>query len=140
MLIPTDPNKIVNHENFKPVLEGWLSIASEQFRDTKLFPDIVMRDYNKKNVKADEQNYRVNEFYEDYKPGDKTYPPTRLSFWFRYSDKNLYYSSFPGSIKVLGSVGVKEIKEIILNDHEDFSTCIKITSINNVRLNLINNN
>lgn len=135
-LIQTDPKKIMNHENLKVQLEGWFQIASEQFRDLARFPEIIMRNYDKEQVKVDELNYRVNEFYENYKPGDKTYPPTRTSFYFRYSDKNVYYSSFPASIKVLGNMGLREIKEVILNDHEDFSTCIKITSINDLIWNI----
>ena len=125
-LIPTDKNKLVNHEKFKIVLENWMKISSPQFKDVNVFPEVLTPDYEVKTVPINDFNFRINPFYKKKVYGDKNYPPSRFHFWFRYSDKNLYYTADPQSLKVLGNVSLKEINDIKESDDPDLHDCLII--------------
>jgi carbonic anhydrase len=131
-LKPTDKKKLLNaNDNLNIVLEDWLSIASPQFKEPDLYPSIINSDYTRKKIKLNNKNFRINELYEKKTYNDSNYPPSNLSFYFRYSDKNLYYSNSPETLQILDSISIKEIKDLTQEDHDeknDYSDCIKLTT------------
>ena len=115
-------------EDAKVSFEGWAKINSDMYSDTLTNPDITLRSYQKIKVPLSADKFRVNEFHTETKYGDKNYPPSRLEFYFRLSKKNLYYSSFRDSLKVLDTISFTEITEVGINTlNPDLSECIEIT-------------
>eukprot|EP00340_Litonotus_pictus_P011510 CAMPEP_0170535886 /NCGR_PEP_ID=MMETSP0209-20121228/101843_1 /TAXON_ID=665100 ORGANISM="Litonotus pictus, Strain P1" /NCGR_SAMPLE_ID=MMETSP0209 /ASSEMBLY_ACC=CAM_ASM_000301 /LENGTH=562 /DNA_ID=CAMNT_0010837195 /DNA_START=571 /DNA_END=2259 /DNA_ORIENTATION=+ len=124
-----DPAKVLNdHEKLSVQMEDWFRIASPDFIDISKFPNIYSKEYKQRNVKVGVNNFRINDFYTGKKPGLKNYPPSRYHFFFRYSDKNIYYSNHPDSLSVLESFSIRAIEKIELNEDEDYSDCILIST------------
>lgn len=131
--IPTDLNKIVNnHETLNVAVEGWMKIASRTFPDKVKTPIVLLRSYKKKKLPIGVSNFRYNEYYTGKKYGDSDYPPSKFDFYFRYSDKNLYYTSHKKSLYVLGQMSVLNIKVIKDSSDPNETGCIKLVDGYNV--------
>lgn len=128
-LKPTDKLKILNsNDKLNIVLQDWLTIASPQFKEPTIYPSVINPDYTRRKIKLDNKNFRINEFYKKKTYNNKNYPPSNLSFWFRYSDKNLYYSNTPETLQVLDAISIKEIKNITQETSDDYSDCINLST------------
>lgn len=127
--IPTNKNQILNkHENLTIIMSDWFKISSPQFKNPNLYPVIINNDYSKRAIKLDTNNFRQNEYFQKITYNNKDYPPSKYHFWFRYSDKNLYYSTTPSEFEILGSISIKSIIRASLNsDDDDFSECITLS-------------
>jgi len=120
-----DKSKILTEQEKLAVgIEGWLKITSTEFRNEKKFPSITLRDYSLKKINIDPSNYRINEIYdENNKTPDS--PPDNQYFWFRMSDKNIYYSNTKNSYNLIGSIAVKKIVGVE-PERKPSSTCFEI--------------
>ena len=86
--------------------EGWLSIASSVFKNTRLFPPIRLADGSEFIIKINHMNNRINSLYEKK---DKHGPPGKIFFWFRLSGRHLYYSLKNDDINVLDNIYISSI-------------------------------
>lgn len=129
---PVNLNMINQYkDDIKPLFEGWARINSDIYSDTISNPDIVLRDYQIIKTPLSDDKFRINDFYTIKKYGDKNYPPSRTDFYFRLSARNLYYSSFVNSLKVLDSISFNEISSVGINTtNPDLSMCLEITKGN----------
>jgi carbonic anhydrase len=123
--LTVDNEKIIARtESTTTVLSGWLRIFSATYKNQKLFPEISLPNYSKKTIQLDEEtNFRINDKFAT----DADYFK-RYQFYFRLSNKNLYYSNDESSLNVLDSLPVKRIKAVEdfpLNNPED-ALCFQI--------------
>ncbi|MFM7854740.1 MAG: carbonic anhydrase family protein, partial [Flammeovirgaceae bacterium] len=59
-------------------------------------------------IKANRDDFRINNAFDPTKSTGIN-PPTKLSFWFRLSGKNLYYASTKKDINILGTLAFKNV-------------------------------
>ena len=90
----------------KIYLEGWLSISSKVFTNTRIYPAIKFADGSENVIKVDKKNFRFN---SEYIKGSKEGAPGKTYFWFRLSGRHLYYSSNPNDVNILDNVYVSKI-------------------------------
>ena len=90
----------------KIYLEGWLSISSNVFRNTRIYPPIKFADGSENVIKVNNKNFRVN---SEYVKGSKEGSPGKNYFWFRLSGRHIYYSSNSNDVNVLDNVYVSKI-------------------------------
>lgn len=122
---PLDKNKIVNdHETLKVMVEGWMKISSPSFKNSKEYPTVILNNYKKTNIPTGLNYFRINKVYKKKDKSNPEIPPSRNDFWFRYSDRNMYYASTKKSLQVLGTMVIRNIKDMNLNDDPNFSDCI----------------
>lgn len=109
---PLDSNRLFSKENLKVEFSGWSKVSSPSFKDVNKFPHVPLPDYTTRKIPLEENYFRINEYYNEDKPNDPNFPPNNLSFWFRYSEKNLYFTTAPTSVFVLGSMPTRTIVDI----------------------------
>ena len=111
--------------------EGWLTVASKEFKNAIRFPEIPLPDGNKSKLLLTEKNELINEFYnKKAKKGG----PTNLYFYFRLSEKHLYYSSDKKNINILGNILIKKIRGI--QNLNDKNNCMIVTDFENIKYKL----
>ena len=96
----------------KIVAESWLSVSSPEFKNEIKFPVIPTPGSSAGESLVSPEYMRINEKYQD-RPvnmntaekfnADPDAPPKRTLFWFRLSDKYLYFSESKDCVNVLGS-------------------------------------
>lgn len=122
---PLDKNKIVNdHETLKVMVEGWMKISSPSFKNSKEYPTVILNNYKKTTIPTGLNYFRINKSYKRKDITNPEVPPSRNDFWFRYSDRNMYYANTKKSLHVLGTMVIRNIKNLNLNDDPNFSDCI----------------
>lgn len=137
-LIPADPLKIRNDfETLGIVMNDWMRISNTAFNDVNKFPSLVRPDYLKEKLKFDSAFFRTNEYFKKKTYNDPNYPPSRYHFWFRYTDKNLYYSTNPKDMNVLDSIPLRAITAVSQNDDDIYSDCL-IIEADTVKWNVCN--
>jgi carbonic anhydrase len=117
-------------EKLKVVQEGWFKVASLKFKDLDIFPGVTMPNYMTKNVRFDLDNFRINELFDENKAPAAGGPTTESSFYFRISDKNIYYTATKDSLNILGSIPLKRILGVI-KDKSYESACFNIQDQDN---------
>lgn len=115
-------------------IEGWIKVSSPEFKNIEKFPTITMADYKTKRMAIDINNFRINELYDETKSGPE-FPPDETYFWFRLSDKNIYYTPNKSSLNILGNISVKRLAGISI-DKKPLSTCFFLTDKDNNALTL----
>jgi len=96
----------------KIVAESWLSVSSPEFKNEIKFPVIPTPGSSAGESLVSPEYMRINEKYQD-RPvnmntaekfnADPDAPPKRTLFWFRLSDKYLYFAESKKCINILGS-------------------------------------
>lgn len=117
--LTVDNEKIIARtESTNTIISGWLRIFSPTYKNQKLFPEISLPNYSKKTIQLDEEtNFRINDKFAT----DADYFK-RYQFYFRLSNKNLYYSNDEDSLNILDSIPIKRVKAVEdfpLNNPED---------------------
>lgn len=120
---------LTEFEKLKVDLENWLQISSPEFRNAEKFPTITLPDYSTKKIKITNENFRVNESYDSTKSGPEN-PPDELYFYFRISDKNIYYTADKNSLQVIGSIALKRLVGVT-PDRKPTSTCFDVSDQDN---------
>jgi carbonic anhydrase len=120
---------LTEFEKLKVDLENWLQISSPEFRNAEKFPTITLPDYSTKKIKITNENFRINESYDSTKTGPEN-PPDELYFYFRISDKNIYYSADKSSLQVIGSIALKRLVGVT-PDRKPTSTCFEVSDQDN---------
>ena len=120
---------LTEFEKLKVDLENWLQISSPEFRNAEKFPTITLPDYSTKKIKITNENFRVNESYDSTKTGPEN-PPDELYFYFRISDKNIYYTADKNSLQVIGSIALKRLVGVT-PDRKPSSTCFDVSDQDN---------
>jgi len=92
-------------------MSDWFRISSSEFKNADKFPPIPLPDYSTATIKLNKHFYRIN---TAYKKGTKI-PPSKYFFWFRYSNKNFYYTQQPTDLHVLGSIAIKQVSDVLPN-------------------------
>jgi len=125
-------------EKLKVLQEGWFKIASLKFKDLDLFPGVTMPNYTTKNLKFDLDNFRLNEMYNENKMAPNL-PKEETYFYFRISDKNIYYTALKDSMNILGNISLKRVLGVV-NDKQYESTCFNIQDQDNQNWRLCGEN
>jgi len=94
-------------------VQDWLKVSSPEFKNENKFPVFMYPDNGIGEALVTTGDYtRINEKYQDMPPSmskldgwkpDPNAPPQRTYFWFRLSDKYLYFSESKDCVNVLGS-------------------------------------
>eukprot|EP00340_Litonotus_pictus_P000782 CAMPEP_0170526866 /NCGR_PEP_ID=MMETSP0209-20121228/12265_1 /TAXON_ID=665100 ORGANISM="Litonotus pictus, Strain P1" /NCGR_SAMPLE_ID=MMETSP0209 /ASSEMBLY_ACC=CAM_ASM_000301 /LENGTH=543 /DNA_ID=CAMNT_0010816949 /DNA_START=132 /DNA_END=1760 /DNA_ORIENTATION=- len=125
-----DKSKIITEfEKLKVSQQNWLKISTPEFKNPSKFPTIALPDYKSKKIRITTDNFRINELFDAKKPGPDM-PPEELYFWFRISDKNIYYSSSKGSLNVMGSIPLKKLVGVNIERRPN-STCFEVADSDN---------
>lgn len=120
-----DKSKIITEaEKLAVSLENWLQVSSPEFRNSEKFPAITLPDYSVKNMQINDSNFRINESFDASKTGSD-YPPSELYFYFRISDKNIYYTESKTSLVILGNITLKRVVGVT-PENKPNSTCFEI--------------
>lgn len=120
---------LTEFEKLKVDLENWLQISSPEFRNAEKFPTITLPDYSTKKIKITNENFRINEFYDGSKTGPEN-PPDELYFYFRISDKNIYYTADKTSLQIIGTLPLKRVVGVT-PDRKPTSTCFDLADQDN---------
>jgi len=131
-----DKNKIITEfEKLQVAAEDWLTITSPSLKNLDNYPAIVLHDYSQKKIPLNAQNFRINETFDESKTSDPNMPPSNLHFFFRMSDKNIYYSNNKKSIHVLWNLPMKKV--VWVNpERKASSTCFEIIDTDNYQWKL----
>lgn len=122
--IVTDPHSEFG-KNTK-ILEDWLMISSEAFKDKSRFPDIYLHDQDRSiKIKIDNMKFRINDAHNRTEVQENN-PHDKNCFWFRLSGLNIYYSSTKTDYNILGAVQIAEIIGVISleGDHTGYECFI----------------
>lgn len=94
----------------KIFIEGWLTIGSSEFKNQQRFPLLPLPDGSTSKIELDQFNRRINgKFDATSKKGSN--PPGENYFWFRLSEKYLYYTNFKSEMNILGSLLISKVEE-----------------------------
>ena len=127
IIIKRRPNLDAN----KIYIEGWLSISSSVFKNTRVYPPIRFSDGSEITIKINHKNFRINSLYEKT---DKQGPPSETSFWFRVSGRHLYYSLKNDEVNVLDNIYISSIKSSFpLSSFSKNARCFYLKDIRNVK-------
>ena len=93
------------------LFEDWMNISSATFKDESKFPVFYYPGGGIGEALLTPQYMRINEKFQDTPPNlkqgewtpDPTAPPNRTYFWFRLSEKYLYFAESKESKNILGS-------------------------------------
>lgn len=119
-----DPTKIYQ--------EGWLSISSSIYRNTRKFPPIQFSDGSEIVIQVDSKNFRQNALYD--KNTKKTGIPGPSYFWFRLSGRHLYYSLNQNDINVLDNIYISSISyALALDSYSKKAKCFFLKDIRRTR-------
>lgn len=88
--------------------DGWLSISSSVFKNTRIYPPIRNTDGSESVISVNSKNFRINSQWQKGKKG-KGSSPGKTFFWFRLSGRHIYYSNNPRDINVLDNIYVSKI-------------------------------
>lgn len=125
-----DKSQLISElEKLAVVNQDWIKISTPEFKNPEKYPPTFLNDNTVRNIKLNSKNLRIN---ETFKRGgtDPNLPPQEDDFWFRVSDKNIYYTNNKNSIHVLGSLPLKSIIDV-QNENKADSSCFKIFDLNN---------
>jgi carbonic anhydrase len=124
---PLDSNKLLDKEKLNVEMSGWCKISSPNFKNQNMFPLVPLPDYSTEKIPLGHDYFRINDFFNPEKEGVEGFPPTNLDFWFRYSDKNLYFAGSQKSLHILGSLAIRSIVDIDSSpDDAPEKTCFRI--------------
>jgi carbonic anhydrase len=124
---PLNSNKLLDKEILNVEFSGWCKISSPKFKNPNNYPSMPLPDYSMKVIPLAQDNFRINEYYQLSKEKDSNYPPTELDFWFRYTDKNFYYTTTPNSLHVLSNLAIRTITDIETKPEDaPEKTCFRI--------------
>jgi carbonic anhydrase len=122
------------------VYENWFSIASPEFLKKDQYPKIYLPDGNTTEIKTDEHNARYNAVYDfPNKVNPDEYPPGKYFFWFRLSNKHIYYSSTHSDLNILGAIEITKIDDVELEEGisgTKYKFCFSLTDEENKKWNL----
>ena len=130
-----DKNTIrTEFEKLKVSFESWLKISTPEFKNLEKFPSITMPDYKTKKIGVNIDNFRINELFDENKTTPEM-PPEETFFWFRISDKNIYYTPNKSSMNILGNISVKRLAGIT-PERKTTSTCFTLQDQDNSKWKL----
>jgi len=133
---PVDKARILTEkEKLSVTVEGWLKIQSPEFRNMDKFPAITLPDYSQKKILLSPDNFRINESYSEANKSNPDFPSDPKYFYFRISDKNIYYSTNKASVHVLGSLSLRRVLEVN-PERKPSSTCLNISDQDNLQWKL----
>lgn len=115
------------------VLQDWLTVDSEWFKNNNKFP-AVKTNPGHAQIKLKE-NARVNERFKTSKTeGAKT----DLFFWFKFKKGYFYYFATKSSMNVLDAILVKSVEDNYVpgNGHIKLPTCFDIFDFDNNKFSL----
>lgn len=125
-----DRSKLLTEfEKLQVTHEDWLKISSPEFRNPSKYPPIVLSDYTQKLIPVTSENFRINETYSAENKSPES-SPDETYFWFRISDKNIYYAENKASLQILGSIPFKKIMGVTMEKNPS-SSCFDITDSDN---------
>ncbi len=110
-VISEPQNQLVPQESELELLkEGWLSVSSRTFTNENIFPRLIKPDFSSDYIDVKENtSFRVNNNFNEAKEKDANFPPTKFSFYFRISKRNLWYTFGKNNIDALGSIPLEQI-------------------------------
>ena len=119
--VQTLPSKIVlpKKNDIRLILEDWMKISSPSFKSFKKFPPILLPDGTQTTFKIDDSNFRVNNAF-DVNDVDPNLPPEKQFFWFRLSERNMFYSLTKSDMNILGAIPIATL--INVQHSSDFSS------------------
>ena len=129
------PSKIVlpKKSDLVVILEDWFKISSPSFKDYAVFPPISMPNGSQISLKVDHNNFRINDAFDEDKI-DFNLPPERQYFWFRLSERNIFYSLSKTDLNILGAILFETVIDAsYFPDSSNYSTCISILERENKR-------
>ncbi len=123
-------------DNFsKVVVEDWMSVSSSEFKNEAKFPVFFYPNNGIGEALVNQGDYiRINEKYRDRPPymnsgekwqQDPNAPPERTFFWFRLSDRFLYFTESKNSNNVLGDF---RYSDDTLTAYSQNNLCFELTS------------
>jgi len=102
-------------------LMDWLTISSQDFRNQKKFPVIVTQEDGQQEISVARDHFQRLNFY-NFKLLPKELQPPQVNifeknskkdyfwFWFRASDRYMYYSATPQTLNQLGAFSLATIR------------------------------
>jgi len=104
-------NELVTDNSELSILkEGWLRISSPSFTNENIFPRVFKPNFKPDYIDVSEgSTFRVNNLYDKDNRKNHNYPPNSNSFYFRLSNKNLWYAIGKKNLEALGSIPVHSI-------------------------------
>lgn len=118
-------NKKEKEEKFKNFF-GWFKIASASFKNENKFPPIILPNLTSIKLKTDFNFFRINLAFNDSNLKNEIFPKNEKLFWFVLNKNALYYTMLKNDLNILGSIFIKEIKN--LGDLNNL--CFEITTAN----------
>jgi len=98
------------------ILNTWMAISSEEFKNIVRFPPIKKPDGTTEEIEENALNFRINHTAECTDPNK---PKDERFFWFRLSCKRIWYSSTQSDLNILGALQISEILD--MNENSDIS-------------------
>jgi len=125
--IKNNSTKSNNSQQGGMIMEGWMKIKSEEFKNKNKFPAIEV-DGKKYSILSDSQSFRINQSFDDKKK-DEVSPKNKLDFYFRLTKNLLYYSINKKDLNVIGSIDIQSVKEItyLLPGDKKDDLCFQVT-------------
>jgi carbonic anhydrase len=104
--------QVGNLWNSTKLVENWMSISSKSFIDRQKFPDIILPDNTRAQIKTDEDMFRINDAYGFNFTSSTDKPPSTKSFYARLSGTYIYYSPTPSDYNILGSIKISKVESV----------------------------
>lgn len=92
------------------LMEGWLKIRSEEFKNKDKFPLIDING-KKQKLKTDESNFRINQAFNETRKEDDDAPKSETDFYFKLAQNLIYYTVSKKDSNVIGSIDIRSLRE-----------------------------
>jgi carbonic anhydrase len=115
----------------KMYLQDYLSISSSVFKNTRIYPPIVLPNGEENIIHVDRKNFRIN---SEYEKGNKKGGASKRFFWFRLSGRHIYYSSNSKDMNILDNIYVSKISHALpLGDFSKQAYCFYFKDIRRIK-------
>lgn len=113
------------------VIEGWLKIKSEEFKNKAKFPLIEING-KKHKLRTDDSNFRINEGFDAKKKEEDDAPKSETDFYFKLTQNLIYYTVSKKDTNIVGSIEIKNLKESnpALNKEKKDDLCFSLVDSN----------